>query len=100
MSQKGKPFRVGRVSVYLRSRAWCLCFYEHGERRRIRAGLHREAARLLAAQAKAQLEAGAPSGLTFERTTIPELRNSWLEDLEHVRRASVGTIRERRSLAA
>ena len=70
MPQKGRSFRVGRVRVYLRGRVWYLCYYEHGKRRRTPAGPDRGAARLLAAQANAQLEAGAPSDGTTARRPL------------------------------
>jgi hypothetical protein len=68
-----------------------------GRRRRPRVGTDRDEAKLLAAEVNAQLEAGAPSGLSFERVTMPELRRRWLDHHENVRRSSVHTIRRYRA---
>jgi integrase len=68
-----------------------------GRRRRPRVGTDRDEAKLLAAEVNAQLEAGAPSGLSFERVTMSELRRRWLDHHENVRRSSVHTIRRYRA---
>jgi len=91
MPQKGKPFRVGRVSGYLRGRVWYLCYWENGKRRRPRVGADRGAAKRLAAEVNSQLETGAPSVLSFEKVTIPELRRRWLDHHENVRRYRAAT---------
>ncbi len=97
MPQKGKPFRVGRVRVYLRGRVWYLCYHENGRRRRPRAGTDRAIARRLAAETNAQLEVGAPSLLSFEKVSVQELRERWLLHHEQVRRSSVHTVRRYRA---
>src|SRR5206468_3471709 len=65
--------------------------------RRPRVGTDREAARLLAAQTNAQLEAGAPAVLSFEPIGIAELRGRWLQHHEQVLRSSVATINRYRT---
>ena len=72
MARKASSFRVGRVQVYQRGRVWYLCYHENGQRRRLRVGHDREAARQLAAQTNAQLEVGAPAVLSFEPIAISE----------------------------
>ncbi len=89
---KSNSFRVGKVTGYLRGRVWYLCYFENGKRRRPRAGGERDAARQLAAQVNSQLETGAPSALSFEPISIPNLRTRWLEHHEQVRRSSVQSI--------
>jgi integrase len=89
---KARSFRIGKVTGYLRGRVWYLCYFEHGRRRRPRAGADRDAARQIAAQVNAQLETGAPSALGFEPIAIPNLRTRWLEHHEQVRRSSVQSI--------
>ncbi|QDU21805.1 tyrosine-type recombinase/integrase [Urbifossiella limnaea] len=94
---KARSFRVGKVTGYLRGRVWYLCYFEHGKRRRPRAGADRDAARQLAAQVNAQLETGAPSALGFEPIGIPALRRDWLDHHEQVRRSSVQSINRYRT---
>ena len=95
--QKSSSFRVGRVQAYLRGRVWYLRYQEEGQRRQPRVGPDRQAARQLAAEINAQLEVGAPSALGFEPLSIPELRERWLANHEHVRRSSLQTIRRYRA---
>src|SRR5262245_50389700 len=97
MANKSTSFRVGRVQGYLRGKIWYLCYHDHGQRHRPRLGPDREAARQLAAQINAQLEIGAPTALSFEPISIPELRNRWLEHHEQVLRSSVQTINRYRT---
>jgi hypothetical protein len=97
MSRAPLSFRVGRVRAYLRGRVWYLCYHEHGRRRRPRVGPDRHAARRLAAQVNAQLEAGAPAALSFEPLPLPELRRRWLDHHEQVLRSSVQTVRRYRT---
>ena len=78
---KSTSFRVGKVTGYLRGRVWYLCYFENGKRRRPRVGAERDAARQLAAQVNSQLETGAPSALSFEPISIPNLRTRWLATL-------------------
>jgi integrase len=92
MARKAGSFRVGRVLAYQRGRVWYLCYHESGRRLRPRVGPDRDAARLLAAQTNAQLEAGAPAVLSFEPVAIDELRDRWLQHHELVLRSSVATI--------
>src|SRR5205823_3811940 len=92
MPKKSPSFRVGRVRAYLRGRVWYLCYHEQGKRRRPRVGPDRAAARQLAAQVNAQLEAGAPSALAYEPVTVTELRARWLDHHEHVLRSSVQSV--------
>ena len=98
--KKATAFRVGRVRVYLRGRVWYLCYHEHGKRKQPRVGPERETARQMAAEINAQLEVGIPSSLGFEPISIPDLRERWLEQHEHVRRSSLQTIRRYRTATA
>jgi integrase len=97
MPAKNNSFRVGKVLAYLRGEVWYLCYHEQGRRRRPRVGPDKEAARQLAAQVNAQLQAGAPAALSFEPIGIPELRRRWLEHHEQVLRSSVQTINRYRT---
>ena len=90
-------FRVGRVSVYLRSQMWYLRYHEHGVRRQVRAARSRPAARQLAAQVNAQLESGSPVATSFEPMAITELRQRWLDYHEDVLRSSTATINRYRT---
>jgi len=94
---KIRSFRVGRVTVYLRSRTWYLRYCENTRRQQVRAGVDRDSSRRLAAQVNAQLESGAPAACSFEQISIPELRRRWLDHHEHVLRSSVTTISRYRS---
>ncbi len=93
MARKITSFRVGRVAAYLRGRAWYLCYYEDGRRRRPRVGPDKQAARQLAAQTNAQLELSAPAPLSFEPISCDELRERWLHYHEHVLCSAVATVR-------
>jgi len=76
---------------------WYLRYHEQGRRLQPRIGTDRDAARRLAADINARLEVGAASGLRFEPISIPQLRDRWLNQHEHVRRSSVATIQRYRS---
>src|SRR5580698_2026424 len=97
MNSKTAPFRVGRVRVFRRGRIWYLAYFEQGQRRQPRVGPDRSAAKQMASEINGQLEVGAPSALGFEPISIPDLRDRWLDNHEHVRRSSVQTIRRYRS---
>ncbi len=56
-----------------------------------------DAARQMAAQINSQLEVGAPTSLSFEPVSIPELRDSWLRHHEQVRRSSLATVNRYRT---
>ena len=87
-----RSFRVGRVKGYLRGSTWYLCYHENGTRRRPRVGPDLQQARTLAAQTNGQLAGGTRPVLSFEPTSIPDLRQRWLDHHEHVLRSSVATI--------
>jgi integrase len=89
---RANSFRIGKVTGYLRGRVWYLCYFEHGQRKRPRVGLDRDAARQLAARVNDQLESGAPSAFSFEPLSITALRDRWLEHHDQVRRSSVESI--------
>jgi integrase len=97
MAGKPQSFRVGRVLAYLRGRIWYLCYHQDGRRRRPRVGPDREAARRLAAETNAQLEAGAPGVLSFEPIAVAELRSRWLGHHEQVLRSSLATVNRYRT---
>jgi integrase len=92
MKGKRSSFRVGRVRADLRGSVWYLTYHEDGRRHRPRVGPDRDAVRQMAAEINSQLEAGAPSALSFEPLTIAELRDRWLGHHENVLRSSVRTI--------
>jgi hypothetical protein len=56
-----KAFRIGSVTVYLRSKTWYLRYRENGRRRQVRAAVDKQQSRQLAAQLNAQLAVGAPA---------------------------------------
>jgi integrase len=97
MASKSAAFRIGRVRAHLRGRVWYLAYSEHGQRRQPRVGPDRDAARQMAAEINGQLEVGAPSALSFQPISIPDVRQRWLDFHEHVRRSLVHTIRRYRS---
>ena len=86
-----------KVRAHLRGKIWYLCYHENGGRRRPRAGADRHVVKQLAAQINAQLEVGAPAALSFQATSIPELRDRWLQHHEQVFRSSVQTIHRYRT---
>src|SRR6516164_1558667 len=94
---KSNSFRIGRVSGHLRGHVWYLCYHDRGRRRRPRVGPDRAAARQLAALINGQVEAGAPTALSFEPVSIPNLRTRWLEHHEQVLRSSIHSIRRYRT---
>jgi len=96
-SKRTQSFRIGRVRIYLRGRVWYLSYHEHGKRRQPRVGADRDEAKRLAAEINAQLEVGAPSALGFEPISIPDVRERWLDQHEHIRRSSLRTIGRYRS---
>ena len=93
MGSKIASFRIGRVRAFQRGSVWYLIYYEHGRRHQPRVGRDRAAARQLAAEVNGQLEVGSPSSLGFQPISIIELRQRWLDQHEHVRRSSLGTVR-------
>jgi hypothetical protein len=98
MHRTPTSFRIGKVHAYLRGRIWYLCYHENGRRRRPRVGPDRHAARQLAAQVNAQLEAGAPAALSFEAVGVRERRRRrWLEHHEQVLQSSVQTVNRYRT---
>jgi integrase len=92
-----KAFRVGCVTVYLRSKSWYLRYRENGRRRQVRAAVDKHQSRQLAAQVNAQLAVGAPAATSFEPIDISALRQRWLDHHEHVLRSSVSTIKRYRT---
>ena len=76
---RANSFRIGKVTGYLRSRIWYLCYFEHGQRKRPRVGPDRDAARQLAARVSDQLESGAPSAFSFEPLSISKRQGSKAE---------------------
>lgn len=96
-AKRATAFRVGRVRAYRRGQVWYLCYHENGKRKQPRVGPERGVARQMAAEINAQLETGVPSSLGFEPISIPDLRQRWLEQHEHVRRSSLQTIRRYRA---
>ena len=97
MGSKITSFRIGRVRAVRRGSVWYLIYYEHGRRHQPRIGRDRAGARQLAAEINGQLEVGAPSSLGFQPISITELRQRWLDQHEHVRRSSLGTVRRYRA---
>lgn len=87
-----RPFRVGRVTVYLRGRVWYLRYHEQGRRRQIRGGPDRQQCRQRAAEINLQLESSTPTPAAFAPMSVEQLRQQWLDHHEHVLRSSVATI--------
>src|SRR4051794_1225998 len=92
MPRSSRPFRVGRVTGYLRGRIWYLQYHDNSQRRRPRVEPEHIAAKRLEAQTNAQLETGDVAMLTFEPVAVPELRQRWLDDHDHVLRSSLHTM--------
>ena len=92
MAARSDSFRIGRVRAFLRGRVWYLSYQENGQRRQPRVGPDRQSAKQLAAEINGQLEVGAPSALGFQPISVPDLRKSWLDHHELVRRSSLATI--------
>lgn len=89
---RSNQVRIGKVTMYLRSKVWYLRYHEQGRRRQVRASSDLAATRQLASQVNAQLEVGAPAATSFDPVSVPELRRRWLEHHEHVRRSSISTV--------
>ena len=90
-TRSASSFRIGRVRGDRRGQVWYLCYQEQGKRCRPRVGPDREAAKLLASQANAQLESGSQACTSFEPVDFLELQRRWLEHHEQVRRSSLAT---------
>jgi|GEM_PF-438236 len=87
-----RSFRVGRVTVYLRSRIWYLRYHERGKRFQVRAGTDRAQARKQASEVNIQIENGLTASTSFQKVTVADLREYWLEHHESVLRSSLATI--------
>jgi hypothetical protein len=90
-------FRVGKVTVYLHHGAWWVSYSEGSERIRRKVSESRQEAEQLAAQVNAQVAQGAPTLLSFQPISVPDLRCQFLDYHEHVLKSSVGTLRSYRA---
>ncbi len=96
-TKSAKKRRVGRVTIYVRSKVWYLYYFENRQRVRRRVGPSLAEAKLLAAQVNAQLATGTPALLSFEPVSLAALRQRWLDHHEHVLRSSIATIKRYRT---
>jgi hypothetical protein len=90
-------FRMGKVLVYLHHGAWWLYYRDGGQPLRRKVAQTRPEAEQVAAQVNAQLTSGAPSLLSFNSFSVPELRQQFLDYHEHALKSSVGTVRRYRA---
>ena len=96
-TKSAKKRRVGRVTIYVRSKVWYLYYFENGQRVRRRVGPSLAEAKSLAAQVNAQLATGTQALLSFEPVSLTALRQRWLDQHEHVLRSSIATIKRYRT---
>jgi hypothetical protein len=85
-------FRVGKFAVYLHHGAWWVYHSEGGERIRRKASESSQEAEQLAAQVNAQVAQDAPTLLSFQPISAPDLRQQFIDYHEHVLRSSVRTL--------
>jgi integrase len=90
-------FRVGRVTVYLHHGAWWLYYSEGNERIRRKVSESKDEAERVAAQVNSQVMQGAPTLLSFQPVSVPDLRRQFLDYHEHVLKSSVGTLHRYRA---
>jgi integrase len=86
-------FRVGKVTVYLHHGAWWVYYSEGSERVRKKVSESKQEAEQVAAQVNSQVVQGAPTLLSFQPISLPDLRQQFLDYHEHVLKSSVGTLR-------
>jgi integrase len=84
--------RVGKVTLYSHHGGWWLYFSEGANRVRRKVAESYAEAEVIAAQVNLQLTQGAPTLLSFQSVSIPELRQRFLDYHEHVLKSSVGTL--------
>lgn len=86
-------FRVGRVSVYLHHASWWVYYRAGGRQVRRKVSTDRSEAEKVAAQANAQLAAGAPTLFAFSPISVPDLRREFLNHHENVLNSTIATVR-------
>jgi integrase len=92
--------RVGKVSLYQHHGAWWVYYREAGKPTRKKIAVDREQAEQVAAQINAQLASDAPTLLSFQPVSVPDLRTRFLDYHEHVLRSSLATVRRYRAATA
>jgi integrase len=85
-------FRVGKVSVFLHHGTWWLYYGEGRKRIRRKVSSSRKQAEEVAAQVNSQLVQGAPTLLSFQPLSVPQLRRQFLDFHEQVLKSSIGTL--------
>lgn len=92
-----KRLRIGRVSIYFHHGAWWTYHREGSRQVRRKVSSNQAEAEQVAAQLNAQLATGAPTLLSFEPISVPDLREQYLNYHEHVVKSSVATVRRYRA---
>src|SRR5690349_17683171 len=92
--------RVGKVSLYQHHGAWWVYYREAGTPVRKKVAVDRGPAEQVAAQINAQLASNAPTLLSFQPVSVPDLRTRFLDYHENVLRSSLATIRRYRAATA
>jgi integrase len=83
---------VGKVSVYLHHGTWWVYYREHGSPVRNKVSESKDEAEQVAAQVNAQLVQRAPTLLSFQPVSVPDLRRQFLDHHEHVLKSAVCTL--------
>ena len=78
--------RVGRVTVYQRSKRFWIYYRQGGQPVRLPVGPEQDEALRVAAKVNAELAEGARPSLQFRPVTIDVLVQQWLDQHEHIRR--------------
>jgi integrase len=92
--------RIGKVSVYTHHGAWWVYYREAGRPVRKKISGDRGEAVQVAAQVNAQLVSNAPTLLSFQPVTVPDLRAQYLDYHENVLHSSLATVRRYRAATA
>jgi integrase len=98
--RSSRNVHVGLVTVFFRGASWHIYYREGGRPKRVRIGHDLDEAKRHAAEVNAQISHGLPSAFGFERLSVVELVEHWLEHHEYVLRSAVPTIRRYRSAVA
>ena len=89
--------RVGRVTVYQRSKRFWMYYRHGGQPVRMPVGPQQEEALRVAAKVNAELAEGAQPSLQLRPITIDAMVHQWLDQHEHIRRSSLTTVRRYRA---
>ena len=85
--------RVGRVTVYQRSKRFWIYYRQGGQPVRMPVGPQQDEALRVAAKVNAELAEGAQPSLQFHPVCMDALIDQWLDQHEHIRRSSLATVR-------